>query len=84
MFFSNLMLTTNVILLIYFYVAMLLTLQQEPKYLDAMLNSHWKFSIEVSRLTQKFYAPANMLLRNFKYCSVDVKCMLFRSYCTSM
>ena len=25
-----------------------------------------------------------MLLRNFRYCSVDVKCMLFRSYCTNM
>ena len=25
-----------------------------------------------------------MLLRNFRYCSDDVKCMLFRSYCTNM
>ena len=24
-----------------------------------------------------------MLLRNFRYCSVDVKCILFRSYCTN-
>ena len=23
-------------------------------------------------------------MRNFRYCSVDVKCMLFRSYCTHM
>ena len=25
-----------------------------------------------------------MLLGNFRYCSGDVKCMLFRSYCTNM
>ena len=24
------------------------------------------------------------LLRNFRYCSVDVKCMLFGSFCTNM
>ena len=34
--------------------------------------------------TSKFYAQANTLLRNFRYCSDDVKCMLFRSFCTNM
>ena len=43
-----------------------------------------KMSIDVSRQTRKFYAQANMLLRNFRYRSVDVKCMLFKSYCTNM
>ena len=57
---------------------------QETKYLGVMLNSNLKMSIDVSRQTQKFYAQANMLLRNFRYCSVDVKGMLFRSYCTNM
>ena len=59
---------------------------QETKYLDAMLNSQvqLKTSIDVSRQTRKFYAQANMLLRNFRYCSVNAKCMLFRSYCTNM
>ena len=32
----------------------------------------------------KFYAQANTLLRNFRYCSDGVKCMLFSSYCTNM
>ena len=31
-----------------------------------------------------FYAQTNTLLRNFRYCSDDVKCMLFRSFCTNM
>ena len=35
---------------------------QEVKYLDVMLNSSMKTSIDVSRQTRKFYAQANMLL----------------------
>ena len=57
---------------------------QETKYLGVMLNSQLKTSFDVSHQTRKFYAQSNMLLRNFRYCSVDVKCMLFRSYCTNM
>ena len=44
---------------------------QETKYLG--VNLQLKTSIDVSRQTLKFYAQANMLLRNFRYCSVDVK-----------
>ena len=51
---------------------------QETKYLGVMLNSQLKTSIDVSHHTRKFYAQANMLLRNFRYWSVDVKCMLVR------
>ena len=57
---------------------------QETKYVCVTLNSQLKTSIDVSRQTRKFYTEANMLLRNFRYCFVDVKCMLFRSYCTNM
>ena len=57
---------------------------QETKYLGVILNSQLKISVDVSCQTRKFYAQANMLLQNFRYCSDDVKCMLFRSYCTNM
>ena len=57
---------------------------QEVKYLGVLLNSSMKTSIDVSRQTRKFYAQANMLLRNFRYCGREVKCMLFKSYCTNM
>ena len=57
---------------------------QEVKYLGVLLNSSMKTSIDVSRQTRKFYAQANMLLRNFRYCGREVKCMLFRSFCTNM
>ena len=43
-----------------------------------------KKSIHVSRQTLKFYAQANMLLRNFRYCSNEIKCSLFKSFCTNM
>ena len=43
-----------------------------------------KTSIDVCCQTSKFYAQANTLLRNFRYCSDDVKCILFRSVCTNM
>ena len=57
---------------------------QQTKYLGVMLNSQLKTSTDVSRQTLKFYEQTNMLLRNFRYCSVDDKCMLFRSHSTNM
>ena len=59
---------------------------QETKYLGVILNSQLKRSVELTFPVkhEKFYAQANMLLRNFRYCFDDVKCMLFRSYCTNM
>ena len=33
---------------------------------------------------RKEYANANMLLRKFSYCSLDVKCCMFKSYCSTM
>ena len=49
---------------------------QETKYLVVILNSQVKTLVDVSRQTRKFYAQANMLLGNFRYCSDDVKCIL--------
>ena len=54
------------------------------KYLGVILFSDMKTSIDVSRQTSKFYAHTKTLLRNFCYCSDEVKCMLFRSFCTTM
>ena len=55
----------------------------KTKYLGVLLCSDMKTSIDVCRQTSRFYAQANTLLRNFRYCSDDVKCMLFRSFCTN-
>ena len=56
----------------------------EVKYLGVMINSSFKTTIDVQRQTRNFYARANLLIRNFRYCTNNVKCYLFQSYCTSM
>ena len=49
-----------------------------------MINSSLKTTIDVKRQTRNFYSRANLLIRNFRYCTDNVKCYLFQSYCTSM
>ena len=56
----------------------------EVKYLGVMVHSSMKTTIDVTRQTRKFYMQANLLLRNFRHCSDDVKCSLFQTYCTNM
>ena len=56
----------------------------ETKYLGVIINSSVKTSSDVVRQTRKFYAQTNMLLRNFRYCTNDVKCTLFKSFCANM
>ena len=38
----------------------------ETKYLDVIINSNMKTSSDVVRQSHRFYAQANMLLRNFR------------------
>ena len=33
---------------------------------------------------RKFYANANMLIRKFSKCSVNIKCYLFKTYCSTL
>ena len=40
--------------------------------------STMKTAKDVARQTRKFYLQANLLLRNFRHCSEDVKCVFFR------
>ena len=50
---------------------------QEVKYLGVIIHSTMKTTKDVARQTRKFYLQANLLLRNFRHCSDDVKCALF-------
>ena len=56
----------------------------ETKYSGVIINSSMKTSSDVFRQTCKFYAQTNMLLRTFRYCTKDVKYMLFKSFCANM
>ena len=47
----------------------------KTKYLGVLLCSDKKTSIDECTQTSKFYAQANTLLRNFRCCSDDVKCI---------
>ena len=51
----------------------------EVKYLGVMIHSSMKTTIDVTRQTRKFYMQANLLLRNFRHYSDDVKCSLFQT-----
>ena len=39
---------------------------------------------DLKRQIRKYYANVNMLLRKFIYCLPDVKCCVFKSYCSTM
>ena len=39
---------------------------------------------DLKRQMRKYYANAKMLLQKFSYCSPDVKCCMFKSYCATM
>ena len=47
-----------------------------------MIHSSMKTTIDVARQIRKFYLQGNLLLRNFRHCSDQVKCVLFQTYCT--
>ena len=53
---------------------------KKVKYLGVMIHSSMKITLDVARQTRKFYMQANLLLRNFRFCSDDVNCTLFYSH----
>ena len=57
---------------------------KEVKYLGVIIHSSMKTTIDVARQTRKFYLQANLLLRNFRHSSDQVKCVLFQTYCTNL
>ena len=40
--------------------------------------------LDLKRQMRKMYANANLLLRKFSRCSVNVKCYLFKTYCSNL
>ena len=56
----------------------------EAKYFVMIINSSMKTSSDVVRPIRTLYAQVNVLLHNFRYCTNDVKCTLFKSFCANM
>ena len=74
-------------ILILYYRNLLICTNKEfmnYKYLGVMIHSSMKTTIDVARQTRKFYLQANLLLRNFRHCFDQVKCVLFQTYCTNL
>ena len=53
------------------------------KYLGVIIFDH-NCDLDQKRQMRNFYTNANMLIRKFAMCSVDVKCYLFKTYCSAM
>uniref|UniRef100_A0A3P9KQQ7 Reverse transcriptase domain-containing protein n=1 Tax=Oryzias latipes TaxID=8090 RepID=A0A3P9KQQ7_ORYLA len=62
------------------------TLEQTSsiKYLGRFITDDWRDDRDIQRQYCKLYAQANMLIRKFSACSLQVKCSLFRAYCTPL
>ena len=53
------------------------------KYLGIIISTkHCNFDLK--RQMRKFYANTNILVRKFSKCTADVKCYLFKSYCSNL
>ena len=54
------------------------------KYLGHILTNNGSDDQDIGRQRKKIYAQGNSILRKFYMCSIEVKVMLFKSYCTSL
>ena len=54
------------------------------KYLGHIINNNLTDDDDIARQKRCFYAHANVLARNFRFCSSGIKNVLFHSYCGSM
>ena len=67
-----------------FYLGeMLIPKVTQCKYLGVIISDH-NCDLDLKRQMRKFYTNANMLVRKFFKCTVDVKCYLFKTYCSTL
>ena len=58
-------------------------LVSECKYLGITISEK-NCDQDIHRQMRKFYSNANILLRRFSKCYIDVKCYLFKMYCSNL
>ena len=56
----------------------------EHKYLGCIIAENFKDDCDISRQMRSLYARGNTIVRNFRYCSAEVKLQLFKSYCSDL
>jgi len=57
---------------------------QKHKYLGVILCEDRCDDIDISRQVRSMYSRGNSILKHFRSCSQEVKCTLFKTYCSSM
>ena len=56
---------------------------EQCRYLGITISTNHS-DVDLKRQMRKWYANVNLLSRKFSKCSVDVKCFLFRTYCSNL
>ena len=54
------------------------------KYLGHFISNDLSDDADIKRQIRQTYAQANLILRKFSMCSLEVKLKLFRSYCSCL
>ena len=67
----------------FFLAGMKIPIITHCKYLDVIVSEHSSDN-DLKRQMRKFYSNANMLIRKFTKCSVNIKCYLFKTYCSTI
>ena len=61
-----------------------LDIVNEVKYLGHVIRSDFTDDKDIASQLRGLYCRANMLVKRFSKCSDYIKCMLFKTYCSSM
>ena len=56
----------------------------EEKYLGFVVSDDCKDDNDITRQMRSLYSRGNMIVKNFKHCSEDVKIQLFKAYCNNL
>ena len=56
---------------------------EQSRYLGTTISIK-NSDLDLKRQMRKMYANANVLLRKFSKCSINVKCYLFKTYCSNL
>ena len=61
-----------------------LTYVENFNYLGHTINSKFSDDEDIRKETRKLCVQGNTIIRKFKFCNVDAKCCLFKSFCYSV
>ena len=57
---------------------------QQFKYLGHIISSDLSDNKDIQNQNKKLCARGNLVIRKFKHCADDIKCLLFKTFCYSM